>query len=115
MTRALMKQAPVHADEIAELERVSVAQRDAVRAGDLEELRLLLGTRQRLLDGMRGRAVRPGDLEPAKAAAAQTVAALHAEVLRVEAALSHLDAGSRALLGYAVKAATPAGYLDHVR
>jgi hypothetical protein len=110
-----MKKAPVYASEIAELEHVSAAQRDAVQAGDLEEIQLLLGTRQRLLDGMRGRAVRPGDLEPAKAAAAQTVAALHAELQRVEATLSHLDAGSRALLGYAMKAATPAGYFDQVR
>jgi len=110
-----MTRAPVHTDEIAELERVSAAQCDAVQAGDLEEVRLLLGTRQRLLDGMRGRAVRPDDLEPAKAVAAQTMAALHAELQRVEAALWHLDAGSRALLGYAMKAATPAGYLDHVR
>lgn len=115
MTRAVMKYAPVQADEIAELERVSAAQRDAVQAGNLEEVRLLLGTRQRLLDGMRGRTVRPNELEPVKAVAAQTVAALHAELQRVEAALWHLDAGSRAHLGYAMKAATPAGYLDHVR
>lgn len=115
MIRSPSMHAQVHADEIADLERVSVAQRDAIQEGDLEEVRLLLGTRQRLLDTMRGRAVRPDDLQPAKAVAAQTMAALRTEMQRVEAALSHLDTGSRALLGYAMRAAMPAGYLDQIR
>jgi hypothetical protein len=105
----------VSAEEIAELKRVSAAQLDAMTAGNLEEVRLLLGTRQRLLDGLRGRAVRPGDLETIVATVGRTVGALQAEMQRVEAVLSHLDAGGRALPRYAMNAATPAAYLDQLR
>jgi hypothetical protein len=105
----------VSAEEIAELERVSAAQLDAIATGNLGEVRLLLETRQRLLDGLHGRVVGLGDLEPVMAAVGQTIGAIRAEIERVEAALSHLDAGGRALLRYSMKAATPAAYLDQLR
>jgi hypothetical protein len=105
----------VSAEEITELERVGAAQLDAIATGNLEEVRLLLGTRQRLLDGLQGRVVRPGDLEPVMATVGRVIGAIRAEMQRVEAALSHLDAGGRALLRYATRAATPAAYLDHLR
>jgi hypothetical protein len=105
----------VSAEEIAELERVSAAQLDAIATGNLEEVRLLLGTRQRLLDGLRGRVVRPADLEPVMATVRHAIGAIRAEMQRVEAALSHLDVGGRALPRYATRAATPAAYLDHLR
>jgi hypothetical protein len=104
-----------NAEEILELERISSAQRDAACAGNFEEVRLLLGTRQRLLDGLRSRAVRPGDLEAVMASDAETIVALRAEIRRVEEALSRLDAGGRALVGYAAFPATPSAFLDHVR
>lgn len=105
----------VSADELRELERISAAQRDAACAGKFEEVRLLLGTRQRLLDGLRSRAVRPGALEAVMASDADTIVALRSEIRRVEEALSRLEAGGRALLGYAATAGAPPAFLDHVR
>ena len=105
----------ISAEEIAELERVGAAQLDAIATGNLEEVRLLLGTRQRLLDVLQGRVVRPGDLDPVMATINHAIGAIRAEMQRVEAALSHLDTGGRALLCYATRAATPAAYLDHLR
>lgn len=101
--------------EIAELARVSAAELDAIRAGNLEEVRLLLGIRQRLLDRLRGRVARPGDLEPVMSAIGHTIGVIRAELQRVEAALSQLDAGGRALPRYAMRAATPAAYFDQLR
>jgi hypothetical protein len=105
----------INADEILELERLSSAQRDAAHAGQFEQVRLLLGTRQRILDGLRNRPVRPGDLDAVMAWDAETILVLGAEIRRVEEALSQLDVGGRALLGYGTTFAPPPAYLDHVR
>jgi hypothetical protein len=106
---------PITAEEIRELTRVSSAQLDAAKAGNFEEVRLLLGTRQRLLEGLRGRASRPGDLELVVAADSETFGVLRAEIGRVDEVLTRLDTGGRALSGYAMKAAAAPAFLDHVR
>jgi len=104
----------VSAEEITELERVSSAQLDAARAGHFEEVRSLLGTRQHLFERLRGRTVRPGDLEPVLACDAETIMVLRAQIRRVEEALARLDTGGRALVGYAVRAVTSPGFFDDV-
>jgi len=106
---------PINAEEIRELKRVSSAQLDAAKAGNFEEVRLLLGTRQHLFEGLRGRAVRAGDLEPVMASDAETIMVLRAQIRRVEEALARLNTGGRALVGYAMKAPPPPAFLDHVR
>jgi hypothetical protein len=105
----------VSAEEITELERLSFAQLDAARAGDFEEVRVLLGTRQHLFEGLRGRTVRSGVLEPVMASDAETIMVLRAQIRRVEEALARLNTGGRALVGYAMKAPPPPAFLDHVR
>ena len=110
-----MASKPVSADEIAELDRLSRAQLEAADAGDFEEVRLLVGTRQHLLDTMRGRAVRAGDLERVMASDAGTVAALRVQIERLEQALARLSEGERVLSGYALRSAVSPAFLDHVR
>ena len=105
---------PINAEEIRELKRVSSAQLDAAKAGNFEEVRLLLGTRQHLFEGLRGRAVRPGDLEPVMASDAETIMVLRAQIRRVEEALVRLNTGGRALVGYTMKASAPPAFLEHV-
>lgn len=105
----------VSPEEILELERISSAQVDAARAGNFEEVRSLLGTRQRLLDGLRGRVTRPGDLESVMASDAETIVMLRTQIRQVEEDLARVSVGGRAIQRYAVRTATPPGFLDHVR
>jgi|MudIll2142460700_1097286.scaffolds.fasta_scaffold1747390_1 rRNA-processing protein FCF1 len=105
----------VTAEMIRELERVSADQLQAARSGRFEEVRLLLGIRQRLLDGLCGRVVRREDLDRVATSDRETHIALREEIRRMEQRLSHLGSGGRALLGYATPTATPPAYLDQVR
>jgi hypothetical protein len=105
----------VSAQEIVELDRISCAQLAAVKAGNFEEVRLLLGTRQSLLDRLRGRAVARHDLEHMMASDGETLLVLRAQIMCVEAELARLNRGGRALEGYAVKGITPPGFVEHVR
>ena len=102
-------------EELAELERLGRAQCAAAKAGDLQEVRALLGTRQRLLAGLRGRAVRPELLRRLVETDAETMTVLTAEISRVETDLARLRQGERALAGYAMQIVAPPAFLDQVR
>jgi alkylhydroperoxidase family enzyme len=105
----------VRNEELAELERLGQAQYDAAKAGNLQEVRSLLGTRQRLLASFRGRAVHPELLRRLVASDAETMTALTAEISRVETHLARLRHGERALAGYVMQVVAPPGFLDQVR
>jgi hypothetical protein len=102
-------------EELAELERLGQAQCVAATAGNLQEVRALLGTRQRLLASLRGRAVHPELLRRLVASDAETMTALTAEISRVETHLARLRQGERALAGYVMPVVAPPGFLDQVR
>jgi alkylhydroperoxidase family enzyme len=105
----------VRNEELAELERLGQAQCAAAKAGNLQEMRSLLGTRQRLLASLRGRAVHPELLRRLVASDAETMAALTAEISKVETHLARLRHGERALTGYAMQVVAPPAFLDQVR
>jgi hypothetical protein len=103
------------ADALGKLARLSRAQRDAANAGCFAEVRSLLGARHRVVEQLRGRKVRPGEIEAVRASDAETKAALEAEIRRVEEELRRLTVGNRALSGYAARAPGLPAFVDHVR
>lgn len=100
---------------LQEVERVSLAQLEAARSGRFAELRQLLATRQTLLEGLCGRVALREDRVRIAAADAETRAILQGEIRRVGEDLIRLEAGSRALAGYATMTEAPPAYLDQVR
>lgn len=102
-------------DALAEYTRLSQAQRDAAHAGRFEEVGSLLGARRLPLERLRDRGVRPEEIDAARALDVETRRALETEIRRIAEALSRLATGSRALSGYAGRAATLPAFVDHVR
>jgi hypothetical protein len=98
----------------AELTRLSRAQLEAARSGDFEGVRLHLGARQRILDGLAGRRAEAAALAPLAAMDAEVARLLAAEERRLEQALARLQAGGRALAGYAGRPVARPGLLERM-
>jgi hypothetical protein len=98
----------------AELARLTRAQLEAARCGDFEGVRLHLGTRQRILDGLTGRRLGAAALAQLATMDAEVARLLAAEGRRLEQALARLQTGGRALAGYAGRPVAHPGLLERM-
>lgn len=102
-------------DALEELRRLSQAQVLAAQGGEVERLACLLGLRQRVLDGLRGRAIPPGQLQEIALRDGETRALLQARIRGLQHDLLQLWQAGRALNGYAANGLAPPGFIDDVR
>jgi hypothetical protein len=105
----------VSPEELEDLNRLSREQVGAARAGDLKVLRGLLESKQRLLDGLRGRAIRPEHVTQLSARDAETRLLVEAQIGQVEAALIRLREGGQVLSRYAMRIEGLPGFIDQLR
>jgi hypothetical protein len=103
------------AEVLQELMRVTAAQLEAARSGDLAALQGHLASRQRVLESLQGRRMSRQRLEAAAVMDTEMRRLLEGRRTRVQAELTQLRHGGRALAGYTTRPGRATGFVDERR